>query len=117
MSNTPEQNPTPSEPGAFRVFLSAAGWIAMMFVFVFIMIVVHFPNRSEPVDSQRVEMRKERLAELRAEQHGIARGYQVVDREEGIVRIPIERARDLMAERLDRADMEEVPREPEDNDS
>jgi hypothetical protein len=80
------------EPSDNAALLSALGWLGAVFLFVLIVLVAYIPNRA--VDSERLDA-GERLRirqETEARQHNLATRYAWIDREQGVVRIPVERA-------------------------
>lgn len=80
---------------------SILGGLGSMLIVLFILFVAYLPNRPPPVDQEAIEARKERLAELRAKERELTQGYAWVNREQGKVRIPVERAMVLTVQRLE----------------
>lgn len=74
--------------------LAAIGAFA---IFALILVVAYLPNKAEPAgDGVRTpEQRKAALAELRGKEQSAATTYGWVDKEAGIVRLPIDRAIEL----------------------
>lgn len=76
-------------------WLTVLGGLGGMLIFVLILYVAYLPNRPEPVDQQIVEERGRKADEAIAAGKAKIEGYEVVDAEEGTVRIPIKRAMEL----------------------
>ena len=74
--------------------LSFFAILAVMCIFIIIMLIAYLPNRPKAIDSVIIEKRKNNIIELRAEEDLIANSYGWIDKNEGIVRIPIQRAID-----------------------
>jgi len=74
--------------------LSLVGIIGAMLVFGAILFVAYLPSRPDPVDQAVNEERQAKADEARAA--GVAKlaGFEVIDAEAGIVRIPIADAMD-----------------------
>ena len=84
--------PSSSSPNKI---LTIVGVVGTLLLFVLILYLAYLPNRAGPVDKARIEQRKQNLAENQASEIERATTYAWVDRENGIVRIPIEKAMDL----------------------
>ena len=95
------------EPTERRLFYSVLGWLGFVFLFVFILLITYYPNRPPAPDHAIIENRYERIRSLTSDQRRKSESYEVVDRSAGVVRIPVDRARDLMVERLARKATEE----------
>ncbi len=98
MSNSHEK--TPTQPTLSNYTLSLIGAVLSLLLFVFIVFIAYLPNRPAPVDQELVQTRATRLAELNAAQAELADSYKWVNKPEGVVRIPIERAMELTVQRL-----------------
>jgi hypothetical protein len=88
------------EPSDKKVLVSALGWIGAIFIFFLVVAVAYLPNRA--VDSYQIDAdaRYEIRNTIRGEQSTLVNGYQWVNQEEGVVRIPIERAMRITVEEL-----------------
>lgn len=86
-----------SQKESFTVnrLLSLAGIIGVILVFAVILYVAYLPGRPSAVDYKVAEKRKQDADEARAAGQAKITGYEVVDAEAGLVRIPIEEAMDL----------------------
>ena len=112
MSNSHDTSSNKSDPGGFKVMVSAIGYIGVMLIFMPIVYFSYISNRPSPIDERIIDERLQTLAEVRANQHNAAANYGWVDRSQGIVRIPIERAMELTVRKLAAAQEEtEVSRE------
>lgn len=80
--------------------LSFLGAVGSLLLFAFILFLAYLPNRPPPVDQEIVNSRLENLAQTRATQRDLASSYGWVNRQEGVVRIPTERAMELAIARL-----------------
>ncbi len=81
--------------GSFSATLLAA--IGGFAIFALILVVAYLPNKAAPAgDGVRTpEQRKAALAELRGKEHTAATSYGWVDKDKGVVRLPLERAIEL----------------------
>lgn len=104
MSNHSEE--VASQPTLSNYTLSLIGALLSLLLFVFIVFIAYLPNRAAPVNQELIEARATRLAEIKAAQQELADNYQWVNKPEGIVRIPIERAMELTVQRLQAASKE-----------
>lgn len=93
MSNTEENFKEPSDR---QLLFSAIGIIGFILIFVLILIIAYVPNRPEKVDLNRAAERSALLAENKAKQRNLASTYSWVNKEEEIVRIPLEVAKSLI---------------------
>jgi len=83
------------------------GSLGAILIFLLIMLVAYLPNRPEPVDAQQQAERLQRAEETRAENESKLEGYEVVNAEEGTVRIPIEQAMELTLKKYRNAPAED----------
>lgn len=81
--------------GSFTATLLAA--IGAFAIFVLILVVAYLPKKVQSVGDgvKTPEQRKAALAELRGKEHTAATTYGWVDKEKGIVRLPLDRAIEL----------------------
>lgn len=99
-------NPTGShdnEPSDNKLLLSAIGWIGVILLFGLVVAVAYFPNRAQSIEARQAEQRHAIRSAVVADQHRIKNSYEWVNREQDVVRIPIDRAmkltlRDLRAQ-------------------
>ena len=80
--------------------LAALGFIGVFLIFVVILYVGYVPDRSQTVDGAYREARKAGIDEVRSRQRELVSSYGWVDRDNGIVRIPVDRAMDLVVTEL-----------------
>lgn len=75
--------------------LAAVGGFA---IFLLILLVAYLPNKAAPAGDgvKTPEQRKAALAELRGKEKTTATTYGWVDKEAGVVRIPIAQAKELI---------------------
>lgn len=95
-------NPTysTSEPSDKKVFFSALGWIGVIFIFFLVVAVAYLPNRSVSLEEAAAAERLTIRNQVRGEQNQLVTSYEWVDREKGVVRIPVERAMKLTVAEL-----------------
>jgi hypothetical protein len=86
-----------SSPNQSQV-VSFLAIIGSILLFALVIYLAYLPNRPAPVDSSLIESRKQQLAEVEAAGQAALRDYRVVNRDEGIVVVPIERAMQLTVE-------------------
>lgn len=81
--------------GSFTATLLAA--IGGFAIFGLILIVAYLPNKVETVGDgvKTPEQRKAALAELHGKEQTAATSYAWIDKEKGVVRLPIDRAIEL----------------------
>lgn len=86
-----------SQKESFTVnrLLSLAGIIGVILVFAVILYVAYLPGRPPAVDYKVAEKRKQDADETRAAGQAKITGYEVIDADAGLVRIPIDEAMDL----------------------
>lgn len=97
MSN---ENELAGEPSLSRKTRNFIGFAGCILVFLFILFVAYLPNRPEPVDQEIIEERLNRLDEARRAARSKMEQYAVIDRADGVFRIPVERAQRLLVEEL-----------------
>lgn len=93
-----------SEPSDKKVFLSALGWIGVIFIFFLVVAVAYLPNRSVSLEEVAAAERMTIRNQVRGEQKQLVTSYEWVDREKGVIRIPVERAMELTVAELKAAD-------------
>jgi hypothetical protein len=96
MSNAPHE----PEPSDRKVLFSALGWIGVIFCFILILAVAYLPNRGVDQYEIDTEARYEIRNVVRGDQATLVDAYQWVNQDEGVVRIPVERAMRLAVEEL-----------------
>jgi hypothetical protein len=96
MSNDPH---TP-EPSDNKLLLSALGWLGVIFVFLFIVAVAYLPNRGPSAEEIAATERYAILSEVKGEQAQLISSYSWVNQNDGVVRMPIERALQLSVAEL-----------------
>jgi hypothetical protein len=84
--------PSTSKQTHIVSFLAIVGTILL---FVLVICLAYLPHRPEPVDAHLIESRKQQLAEVNASGHAALRDYRIVNRDEGVAVVPIERAMSL----------------------
>lgn len=100
MDNEPAHSPLTPEPSDRRVLFSAIAWVGVIFMFILIVLVAYAPSRSASLDKANVQARLQIRAQVEAEQEKNATTYQWVNEAEGRVRLPIDRARELIVQEL-----------------
>jgi len=84
------------EPSDRKVLISALGWLGVLGVFALIVAITYLPKRGTPVSQIDVDARFKIRDTVRAEQKRLVGAYEWVNQAEGVVRIPVERAMDLV---------------------
>jgi hypothetical protein len=87
-------------PSGRQVMLSALGFIGAFLLFVLILYVSYVPDRSPTVDHSYREARKAGIEEVRIRQLDLISTYGWIDREMGVVRVPVDRAMELVVNEL-----------------
>jgi len=85
-------------PSKFNYVASTVIAIGGILLFLTFLIVVYMPNQPAPVDEAVYKQREENLATLKAEQHAQAESYAVIDKEKGIVQIPVSQAMEVVVD-------------------
>ena len=88
-----------SEARAGLIF-NALGLLGLMLLFGVIVGVAYLPNRAQRPDEDVVEARMRTLSEVQASQKKLVSSYEWINKEDGVVRIPIERSMELVVTRL-----------------
>lgn len=102
------------KPGAASFWISVLAIIGCFLIFAVVLYVSYIPTRQTTVGvpagmtaEERLEKnlltpeeRKARLAELRVRAQAEAAGYQWINREAGVVRLPVDRAVELTVREL-----------------
>lgn len=86
-----------SQKESFSVnrLLSLTGIVGAILVFAIILYVAYLPGKPPVVDYKVAEERKMNADEARAEGLAKITGYEIIDSEAGIARIPVNEAMDL----------------------
>ena len=89
-----------SQTESFKInrLLSLTGIVGAILIFAVILYVAYLPGRPPAVDREVHEERKRKADEARAEGLAKVTGYEIIDKESGLVRIPIEEAMDSTVE-------------------
>lgn len=106
MSNLTHDPSLAPEPSDRKALFSAIGWLGVIFIFLFIVLIVYVPNRDEKPGAEFVEERLAIRAEVNATQESKISRYAWENQAEGVVRIPVERAMDLVVRELRNATAE-----------
>lgn len=105
-----------AKPSPVSFWFSAVIIVGCFLIFAFVLYVAYIPSRPREIGpaanltaQQRQELnllspaeRQARLVELRNREARAAASYEWVDREKGIVRLPLERAMELTVQELSR---------------
>lgn len=81
--------------------------IALMFIFLFVLATVYLPKRVSDVNEDIIKERLNKLAAVNAKQAEQVSSYVWVDKEKGIVKIPIEEAMKLTVVQLNKERVEQ----------
>lgn len=98
-----------SEPSDRKVLLSAVGWVGVIFCFFLVVAVAYLPNRAVSQEERDAEERYTLRNEVRGEQARLVEAYEWINQDEGVVRIPVERAMKLTVEEMRSASGGEEP--------
>lgn len=90
------------QPSVSNYTLSVLGALGSLLLFLLILFIAYLPNRPEAANTDIVEQRKELLATTQAEANALSDSYEWIDQKKGTVRIPIERAKKLAVDRLNK---------------
>ena len=96
MSNQ-ESSHTEEPPLRNRVF-TFIGFSGCILLFVFILLIVYVPNRPDPVNQEEIAQREAHLRDAMRGARAKLESYEALNAEEGVFRIPIERAMDRVVE-------------------
>lgn len=88
------------EPSDRKALFSALGWLGVFFLFALIVVIAYLPNRAASQYEVDRQARFEIKRDLDARQERLATTYDWVNRNDGVVRIPIERAMELTVREL-----------------
>lgn len=89
-----------NEPSDHKVLLSAVGWVGVILLFGLVVAVAYFPNRAQSIEARQAEQRHAIRSAVIADQHRVKTTYEWVNREQGVVRIPIDRAMQITLREL-----------------
>jgi hypothetical protein len=78
-----------------NLFLSFLGGLGAILIFVLILSIAYLPNRPDPVNAQANIDRQLKADDARAAGLQKLTGYEVINAQEGIARIPIQDAMQL----------------------
>lgn len=86
-----------SQTESFKIdrLLSLTGVVGAILIFAVILYVAYLPGRPLAVDQEAHEKRRQKANEARAAGLAKITGYEVIDAEAGLGRIPIEEAMEL----------------------
>ena len=84
------------------MLFSALGWIGVIFIFLLILAVAYLPNQAVSQEEADATARYEIRNSVHGEQTRLVGAYEWINQEEGVVRIPVERAMELAVEELAR---------------
>lgn len=87
-------------PSVRSVFVSVLAVLGCFSIFLFILFLAYLPAHPGPLPEgvRTPEERKAALAELRAREHQAATTYGWIDQPAGVVRLPIDRAMELIVQ-------------------
>lgn len=95
MSKQHHSGQMPPEPSDSNTLLSAGAWIGVFFLFALIVLIAYLPNRSVSMEEEDAKVRHSIRADIDTRQIRLAQNYDWVNRNDGIVRLPIDRAMEL----------------------
>jgi hypothetical protein len=90
----------PASPSGF--WITAAAAVGGFLIFILILVVAYLPNKpaSLPEGTKTPQERADILRDVRAKDTAAANSYGWIDRQNGVVRLPIERAMELTVQEL-----------------
>jgi hypothetical protein len=88
------------EPSDSTVLLSATGWIGVFLIFVLILGVTYLNRPDNSQSAADTEAREAIRADVEAEQNRLVTTCEWVNRPEGIVRIPVDVAMEVVVKEL-----------------
>jgi len=93
-------NSTSGAPSDRQVAVAAGLAVGLFLIFVAVLLLWYVPEQTHAVDRAYREARKAGLDAVRSSQRELVTSYGWVDREKGIVRIPVDRAMGLVVREL-----------------
>ena len=84
-----------SETNTNNTLFTFIGAIGAILIFALIIFVAYLPNMSDPADQDVRDKRQSDADAVRAEGVAKLNRYELIDKESGIVRIPIDKAKSL----------------------
>lgn len=100
MSNDDSHSSLAPEPSDRKVLYSAIGWIGVMFIFALIVTIAYVDRRRDLPQSFFDEERLAIRQRVESSQTERIRSYAWENQAEGVVRIPVSRAMDLVVRDL-----------------
>jgi hypothetical protein len=94
MSNHPIHEDHAATP--FGLTVSLLAWLGVIITIIIVLAIAYSVTRPDPVDQRIIQERVERLAEVQAKQTELTTTYGWVNQQDGIVRIPVSRAMQLI---------------------
>ena len=88
------------EPSDNTTLVSALGWIGVFLVFVLVVALTYLRDPAASQEKINVAERIRIRDDVRAEQAKLVNAYQWVNQPEGVIRVPVERAMELVVEEL-----------------
>lgn len=114
MSNDASHSTLDPEPSDRKVLFSAIGWVGVMFIFALIVLIAYVDRRRDLpesfFDGERIAIR-DRVVSEQTERIG---SYGWESQPDGIVRIPVERAMELVVRELRQQQSAPTASQPED---
>lgn len=104
MNNQQSENSPLSESS---ILLSVIGWIGVIAIFLFIVIIAYYPNRPAAIGENNREERLAKLMDIESKQQTTLNSYGWVDKSKDIVRIPMKEAAILLVNELKHTQPEE----------
>lgn len=80
--------------------LNVFGVLGLFLLAAFAILILYIPSRPGSVNEDIESARRKTLAEVNAKQHDMITTYEWVNKEEGVVRIPVDRAMKLVIDDL-----------------
>lgn len=88
------------EPSDHTTMVSALGWLGVFLVFVLVVALTYLRDPAASQEKKNVVERTRIRNEVIANQAALVNNYQWVNQPEGIIRVPVERAMELVVEEL-----------------
>lgn len=98
MASSPES--TEQTPSTAGMFLTSLAVLGCMLIFAGIVAIAYYYNKPAAANAEDVAIRAARIAEIEQSSADAVVSYEWVDKANGVVRIPVERAMELTVAEL-----------------
>jgi len=94
-----DHSPTSTPPSDATLWFNVGGYLLLILLFVLIAAIAYLPNRPPPLDADRAAYRLAERQKVEAASADANR-YGWINKDEGVVRLPINRAMELTVREL-----------------